>query len=181
MTMATTLSFFMTAEDEVAFLRAIEPIGFEIYPETLPRGYRPVPATAQAAALLVDAAHYLALPSAGEIVMREIRRGPHRGLLEIDEIRSPVIHWERCRMEDDELRSGCLWAELDVSGDRQHLATKPDLLRSVFERVRSHFKKHHHHSKPAGFFVGPVTARRAHEGLELREAGRKGGQVVPYR
>ena len=96
-------------------------------------------------------------------------------------MRSPVIHWERSCNEDDELRSGRLWAELEVFGDRQRLMTKPDLLRSVFDKVRAFFKKHFHHSSPAGFFVGPVASRRAREGLPLREAGRKGGLVVPFK
>jgi hypothetical protein len=102
-------------------------------------------------------------------------------MLELDEVRSPVIHFERSRVEDDELRSGRLWAELDVVGDRQHLMSKPDLLRSVFDRLRSQFKKAFHHSKPVGFFVGHVAARRAGEGLVLREAGRKGEVVVPFK
>jgi hypothetical protein len=32
-----------------------------------------------------------------------------------------------------------------------------------------------------GFFVGPVATRRAREGLKLREAGRKGELVAPFK
>ena len=179
--MATTLQFFMSTEDEVSFLRALEPLKLEIYPEVSPHGYRPLPANAAAAPQLTDEAYYLALPDAGELVAREIRKGPHRGMMEVDEVRSPVIHWERSRIEDEELRSGRLWAELEVTGDRLHVARKPDLLRSVFDRVRVFFKKHFHHSQPVGFFVGPVATRRAREGLKLREAGRKGELVAPFK
>ncbi|MBI5547802.1 MAG: hypothetical protein HY901_28295 [Deltaproteobacteria bacterium] len=179
--MAHTLFFFMTPEDELSFLRGIESFGFEIYPEASPRGFRPFPANAAAVPLLTDEAYYLALPKAGELVAREIRKGPHKGMLELDEVRSPVIHWERSRMEEDELRSGKLWSELDVVGDRQRLMTKPDLLRGVFDQLRSFLKKHFRHSQPAGFFIGPIAARRANEGLALREAGRKGELVVPYK
>jgi hypothetical protein len=179
--MATVLQFFMTAEDEVAFLRSVEPIKFEVFPEAWPHDYRPFFACAESAPLLTEDAYYLALPSLGEMVAREIRRGPHRGMREVDEVRSPVMHWERSRMEDDELRSGRIWAELEIAGDRQKLMSKPDMLRSAFDRLRGIFRKHYHHSDPAGFFVGSFASRRAHEGLLLREAGRKGELVVPFK
>jgi len=180
--MANTLQFFMTDEDEVAFFRAIEPLKFEVYPEVSEKGYQPFEASAANVSRLTDEAYYLALPQFGELVAREIRKGPHKGMLELDEVRSPVIHYERSRLDEDgELRSGKLWAELEVLGDRQKLMTKPDFLRSVFDKLRVHFKKHFHHSKPAGFFVGSIAARRAKEGLVLREAGRKGEVVVPFK
>ena len=180
--MASTLLFFMTGEDEVAFLRALEPLQLEVYPEVAEKSYRPFQASAANASKLVDEAYYLALPQFGELVMREIRKGPHKGMLELDEVRSPVIHYERSLVDErGELRSGKLWAELEIAGDRQKLMTKPDLLRSVFDRLRGHFKKHFHHSKPNGFFIGQLTARRAKEGLVLREAGRKGETVVPFK
>lgn len=180
--MAHTLQFFMTPEDEVAFLRALEPIRFDVYPEVSERGYRPFAASAANASRLTDEAYYLALPTAGELITREIRRGPHKGLYELDEVRSPVIHYERSRPDEDgELRSGKLWAELEVVGDRQKLMTKPDLMKAVFDQIRGHFKKHFHHSDPAGFFVGHGAARKFREGLVLREAGRKGELVRPYK
>lgn len=179
--MANTLLFFFTDEDEVAFFRALEPLDFEVYPEVSPKGYQPFKATAANAAKLEDEAYYLAAPQFGELVCREVRKGPHRGMLELDEIRSPVVHYERSRMDEEgELRSGKLWAELDVAGDRQKLAKKPDLLRTAFDRIRTYLKKLHH-SEPAGFFIGHHAARKAKEGLVLREAGRKGETVVPYK
>lgn len=67
-------------------------------------------------------------------------------------------------------------------GDRQKRLTKPDLMRSVFDDLRDWLKKRCHRSKPNGFFVGRAAARRAtSEGLRLREAGRKGELVVPYK
>ena len=180
--MASTLFFFMTDEDEVAFFRALEPIEFEVYPEVSEKGYQPFMASAANASKLTEEAYYLALPQFGELVSREVRKGPHKGMLELDEIRSPVIHYERSRPDEDgELRSGKLWAELDVVGDRQKLMKKPDLLKAVFDRLRGHFRKHFHHSQPNGFFIGTLAARRAKEGLVLREAGRKGETVVPFK
>ncbi|HEY3450878.1 MAG TPA: hypothetical protein VGK67_31260 [Myxococcales bacterium] len=179
--MAHTLFFFLTDEDEVAFFRALEPLQIQVYPEVTPKGFQPFQASAANASQLVDEAYYFALPQFGELVTREIRKGPHKGMLEMDEIRSPVIHYERSRLDEDgELRSGKLWAELDVVGDRQKLMSKPDLLKGVFDRLRGYLKKLHH-SEPNGFFIGHHAARRAKEGLVLREAGRKGETVTPFK
>ncbi len=179
--MANTLEFFFTDEDEVAFFRSLEPLDFEVYPEVSPKGYRPFKATAANASRLVEEAYYLAAPQFGELVCREVRKGPHKGMLELDEVRSPAIHYERSRLDEEgELRSGKLWAELEVLGDRQKLMTKPDLLRAAFDRLRGYLKKLHH-SQPTGFFIGHHAARRFKDGLVLREAGRKGETVVPYK
>ena len=181
-TMATTIPFFMTAEDEVAFLRALEPLALTLYPEFSEPDHQPVAAGASCAPLLSDEAYYLVLLAAGAVAQRTVLRGRHRGMLEVDEVRSPAIHWVRSQIDEEgQLRSGRLWAELDVQGERQHLLTRPDLLGSVMDRIRTYLKKHFHHSRPVGFFVGPVAARRAREGLRLREAGRKGGLVEPFR
>jgi hypothetical protein len=180
--MATTIPYFMTPDDEKAFLRSVESLGFDVYPEASEHGYRPFRASGDNAELFTDEAYYFALPTAGELIAREIRRGPHKGMLELDEVRSPVIHYARSLMEDGELRSGRLWSELEATGDRQHLMTKPDLLRSVVDTIRTYFKKHYRHSKPAGYFIGPNAARKAaQEGLVLREAGRKGKVITPYK
>lgn len=181
--MASTISYFFLPEDELAFLRALEPHRLEVFPEVFDGKYRPFVAGAETAAQVTADAYYLALTAAGEPVGRQIRRGPHAGLLEIDEIASPVLHYERSLFDaDGELRSGRIWTELEVVGDRQKRLAKPDLMRSVFEDIRGWFKKRCHRSKPNGFFVGRAAARRATgEGLLLREAGRKGEHVVPYR
>ena len=180
--MANTLFFFMTDEDEVAFFRSLEPLAIVVYPEVSEKGYEPFPASAANASRLTEEAYYLAMPQFGEMVSREVRKGPHKGMMELDEITSPVIHYQRSLVDEDgQLRSGKIWAELDVVGDRQKLMKKPDLLRGVFDRLRTHFKKHFHHSEPNGFFVGSVASRRAKEGLVLRVAGRKGETVTPFK
>lgn len=179
--MAVTLSFFMLPEDEVAFLRSLEPRKLQVYPEVCEPGYAPFLASAENASRFTDEAYYLAPLEAGDPVARVVRRGRNAGRMEIEEVSSPVFHYARSLMAEGELRSGRIWTELEVAGDRQHRAFKPDLLRVVFDEMRSYFKKRFHHSKPPGFFVGPLAARRANEGLVLREEGRKGGLVVPYR
>ncbi len=181
--MAHTLSFFMIPEDEVAFWRALEPLHLQVYPEVFPLDYQPFLATAANASRFTESAYYLNAVDAGEPCGRIVRKGPHKGLQEIDEIRSPVLHLERSFIDEDtgELRSGRLWGELEALGDRQRLLSKPDLLLALFDRVRDYFKKTYRRSNPQGFFIGPHAARRAAQGLSLREAGRKGELVVPYK
>lgn len=180
--MANTLSFFMTPEDELAFLRMLEPLALQAFPEACDPHFDPFRASPANASKFTADAYYLLLTEAGDPVLRAIKRGPHAGMLEIDEIRSPVVHWERSLLDEDgQLRSGRLWAELEAVGDRQHQLRKPDLLRARFEELRSFFKKRFMRSKPVGHFIGPVAARRAREGLVLREAGRKGELVVAYK
>ncbi len=181
--MGSTVFYFFLPEDELALFRALEPHKLDVYPEAFDASYRPFLANAQTVKELTADAYYLALTAAGEPVGRQIRRGPHAGLLEIDEIASPVLHYERSLFDaGGELRSGRLWTEVEVVGDRQKRLTKPDLMRSVFDDLRDWLKKRCHRSKPNGFFVGRAAARRAtSEGLRLREAGRKGELVVPYK
>ena len=179
--MASTLSFFMTAEDEEAFLRALEARGLEAYPETFAAAYEPFVASGENASLFVEEAYYLHVPTAGELVGRQLRRGPRSGMLEVDEVRSPVIYYARSLEEDGELRSGRVWSELETMGDKTRRQFKSTLLRHAFEDMRAYFKKRFVRSEPAGFFIGPVAARRFKEGLVLREAGRKGGLVRPFR
>jgi len=181
--MANTVSYFLLPDDETAFLRSLEPHRLEVYPEVFEASYRPFVASAQSFGALSADAYYLALPAAGEPVGRRIRRGPHVGLLELDEVASPVLHYERSLFDaEGQLRSGRLWTELEAAGDRQKRLVKPELMRGVFEAICSWFKKRCLHSKPKGYFIGHAAARRVRaEGLVLREAGRKGIAVVPFK
>lgn len=179
--MPSTLFYFMLPEDELSFLRDIEKHKFEVYPEASEPGYQPFLASATRAADFKDPAYYFGVPAAGEMVARVIKRGKDAGLYELDETRSPVFHYERSLFEDGELRSGRLWAELEVIQDPNRRDTKPDLMRAMFEDMRTFFKKRFRRSKPTGFFVGPHAARKAHEGLLLREAGRKGELVEAFK
>lgn len=172
--MASTLTYFMTPEDELAFLREIEKWKFEVYPEVIDPQYKPFIATAANQGLLTEESYYLALAEAGDAVARTIKRGKNAGMLEIEEVGSPVFHFERSLEQDGELRSGRIWGELEIVGDRKMKMRKPDLLRVAFEEMRAYFKKRFHRSNPPGIFVGPHAARQANQGLKLREAGRKG-------
>lgn len=180
--MAATLFFFMTPEDEQAFLRQLEPRAFEAYPEIFPPHFTALPVSAEGQDALVESAYYLHLPKAGDAIARTLRRGPHAGQLALDEVASAVFHYERSLLDEaGELRSGRLWAELVAVGDKAHRARKPDLLHVAFEEVRAYFKRRYARSNPPGFFIGPDAARKAKSGLLLRESGRKGGLYVPHR
>ena len=180
--MAATLFFFMTPEDERAFLRQIEPRAFEAYPEIFDPSFEPIAVNADCQPQLIESAYYLHLPLAGDAVARTLRRGKNTGMLEIDEVASAVFHYERSLIDEaGELRSGRLWAELVAVGDKAKRERKPDLLHVVFEEVRAHFKRRYIRSNPPGFFIGPDAARRHKSGLLLREAGRKGALHVPHR
>lgn len=175
--MASTLSFFMTSEDEEAFLRLLEPHLLEVYPEYCDPGYEPFLASTAHKDWFTEEAYYLSVPSAGQTIGLPIRRGPKKGMLKIDENSSPVIHWERCLTEKGELRSGRLWVELEHLHNRP--GVQPGAMKMIFEKIRSHFKKYYRDSQPRGFFVGPNACRRSKQGWKLRESGHKGGLVVP--
>lgn len=179
--MASTLTYFMTPEDERAFLRELEKWRLEVYPEVIDPQYQPFLATAENHELFTDEAYYLALSEAGDPIARSIKRGRNAGMLEIEEVGSPVFHFARSLKEGSELRSGRIWADLEAVAGRKMEMRKPDLLRVAFEEMRSYFKRRYHRSNPPGIFIGPHAARQANQGLKLREAGRKGDLYKVYR
>ncbi len=177
--MASTLSYFMLPEDERSLFRHLARHELTIYPEVVPPGWKPIRADEDAFAALADAAYYLALERLGPVVVHPVKRGPHRGLLEIEEIPSPVFHYERSvRNEAGELVSGRLWAELDVTDDTTDRRGKPRALRALFDEIHQLFRKSWRKSDPKGFWVGPRAAAESKRGeLLLREAGHNGGLV----
>src|SRR4051812_28267863 len=105
--MADRLQLFMVEEDEVAFLRFLERFVLEIYPRRIPEGWVPFRAAAAAHAQLPEEEVYLAAPEIGAVLVDQVKRGPDKGSWRVDEVRSPVIFWERCRRtEAGELLAG---------------------------------------------------------------------------
>lgn len=181
--MAATLRYFMLPEDERALFRHLARHDLTIYPELVPPGQRPLRADEEGLRQLDAEAYYLAAERLGPVVVHPVRRGPDRGMLEIEEIPSPVLHYERSRRnEAGELVGGRLWAELDVSDDPGSRLGKPAALRGIFEDVHRFFRKAFRRSDPKGWWIGPraATACRS-EGLVLREPGHRGGTVRPGR
>jgi hypothetical protein len=178
---AATLRYFMLPDDERALFRALERREVTLYPEIVPAGWVAPRATAEAVEGLEHDAYYLALERLGPVIVHAVKRGPDKGLLKIEEVPSPVLHYERSRTnEAGELVGGRLWAELDVTelnaGAEQRY--KPGGLRAAFREIEELFRRTFRRSDPKGWWVGPAAARavKSH-GLVLREPGHRGGTV----
>ena len=174
--MAATLSYFMLPDDEVAVFRHLARFDLTLYPELVPPGYVPVRLDEAAPARLDLPAYYVAAEKYGPVIVHPVKRGPDKGMLAIEEIPSPVFHYERSLPnEAGELVSGRLWAELDVTDDPNDRNGKPHRLRLIFDEVHQLFRKNWRRSDPKGFWVGPhAAAELKHGKLALREAGHKG-------
>lgn len=179
--MAAVVRFFMGPEDERAFLRELGPLGLELYPRVVPPDWQAPRVDETLAGRLDEPEYYLGVPEAGDVTVDKIKRGPNKGKLMILEVISPVIFFERSLLEDGVLRSGQLWAELQVSGDVQRRVQKAPVVERVFRRVEEIVARRARKSQPVGWLVLPEASRMYAEGIELREAGRKGERVRPFR
>lgn len=181
--MAATLYYFMLPDDERALFRHLERRELTVYPELVPPGYT-APRVAPA---LVDElplpAYYLALERLGPVIVHPVKRGPEKGMLAIEEVPSPVFHYERSiRNDAGELVGGRLWAELDVTDDANTRIGKPLALKSLFDEVHQLFRKNWRRSDPKGHWIGPAAGAACKRGeLVLREPGHKGGLVRVWR
>lgn len=176
--MAATLHYFMLPEDERAFFRALDRHELTLYPEVVPADWKAPRAQDTVVASLDRDAYYLAVERVAPVIVHAVKRGRDKGLLKIEEIPSPVFHYERSvPNEDGELVGGRLWAELDVTelpaaSDARY---KPTALRAIFRDVEEHLRKTFRRSDPKGYWVGPAAARAwKSSGLVLREPGHKG-------
>ncbi|HWV39176.1 MAG TPA: hypothetical protein VN033_11970 [Vulgatibacter sp.] len=180
--MADVVRFFMGPEDERAFLREVAPLGLELYPRVVPADWKAPRVDESLAGSLDESEYYLGIPEAGAITVDRIKRGPNKGKLMILEVVSPVIFFERSlRDEDGALRSGRLWAELQVSGDVQRRVQKTPVVERTFRKVAEIVGRRARRSRPVGWLILPEASRMHAEGVELRDAGRKGTVVRPYR
>ncbi len=181
--MGATLHYFMLPEDERAFFRLLARREVTVYPELVPPGYAPVVAGDDTPARLDLPAYYLALERLGPVLVHPVKRGPDRGMLAIEEIPSPVFHYQRSLPnEDGELLAGRLWAELEVTDDPGSRRGKPYALKALFLEMQDLFRKSWRRSEPKGFWVGPHAAAAWKRGeLRLREPGHKGRLVGVWR
>src|SRR5512145_55858 len=93
--MAATLNYFMLPPDEVALFRILAPHGITVYPELVPPGYTAPPANEELVPGLDLSAYYLAIERVAPVVVHPVKRGPDKGMLAIEEVPSPVFHYER--------------------------------------------------------------------------------------
>ena len=110
-----------------------------------------------------------------------MKRGPDKGFWRIDEVRSPVIFWERCVVnEEQRALSGQLWAELDVT--RRPAARTPRPTCSALASSSSSLDEEDvPQEPPQGLLVGPETARVVKEGaLKLRENKHWGREIAVH-
>lgn len=180
--MANLVQFFMTPEDEVAFFRFLERFHLELYPVRIPPDWKPPRVSEATVSALPEDAAYLAATELGAVLVDKVKRGKDKGAWRVDEVRSPVIYFERSRLnEEGELLSGKLWAELDITPQTGRVTVAPDRFRLLFKEVEEFLRKTFRKSEPMGFFVGPHAARRFKEGLVLRDSEHRGGTVRPFR
>ena len=181
--MAATLHYFMLPDDERSLFRHLERRELTLYPELIPPGHVPVRVNADAVEKLDLPAYYLAAERLGPVIVHPIKRGPHKGMLEIEEVPSPVFHYERSVPNDrGELVAGRLWAELDVTDDAEDRRGKPLALKALFQEIHDLFRKSWRRSDPKGSWIGPHAGAAWKRGeLVLREAGHKGKVVGVWR
>lgn len=181
--MGATLQYFMLPEDEVALFRLLERHGLTVYPELVPPDYRAPHADAGMGARLDGGAYYLALERLGPVIAHPVKKGPDKGMLVIEPVPSPVMHYERSLPNDaGELVAGRLWAELVVTDDPRSKHGKHPGVRAVFEEIHGWLRKSFRRSDPKGWWIGPAAARAwKSDGLILREAAHKGREVGVWR
>lgn len=179
--MADRLQIFMVDEDEVAFLRFLERFVLEVYPRRIPERWAPFRAAAAEHARLPEEL-YLAASEISAVLVDRVKRGPDKGSWRVDEVRSPVLFWERSRRtEAGELLAGQLWAETSITEQTGRRSAAPDRFRALVQEVEHWLKKTFRKSDPPGFLIGPRAARLAKEGLLLRGDERKPSAVRVWR
>jgi hypothetical protein len=181
--MAATLHYFMLPEDERALFRHLARRELTLYPELIPPGYTAIPLDEHAVEKLESPSWYIAAEKLAPVIVHAIKRGPDRGMLKIEEVPSPVFHYERSvRNEKGELVAGRLWAELDITDDVDDRKGKPRALRYLFQEIHDLFHKNWRRSDPKGYWVGPAAGAAWKRGeVVLREAGHKGKEYGVWR
>lgn len=179
--MPTSLPFFLGPDDEKNFFRFLEKYNLTMYPNRIPPGWKAPKVSADVIPQLDEEAYYLAAEEMGPVVVRNVKRGPDKGAMEVAEVDCPVMHYERSVMDEKgQLRSGRLWAELNLTGDMQKNPAFGFAFFTMLTEIKEHLNTRYLRSTPAGIVIGHHAARLSKKGTILREAGRTGGTFVPY-
>lgn len=180
--MANQLKVFINEDDERALLHWLERFVLEVYPRRVPPDWVTFRARGADHAKLPPEELYLVATDIGPAIVDKVKRGPDKGHWRIDEVRSPVIFWQRSRLnEEGELLSGQLWAELDITQQTGRKSAAPDRFRALFVEVEQWIAKTFRRGNPKPWLVGPATARAVKEGLVLRVDEHRGGTVTVHR
>ena len=181
--MATQLLTFMDREDELALLRYFERDVYEVYPRRVPEDWVPFKACEANYDRMPEEECYLVASDIGPALVDKLKRGKDKGMWRIDEVRSPVVFWERnVRNDDDELLSGQLWAETDVTQQTGRRDAAPERFRLRVVEIDTWIRKNFRKTHPKGFWVGPKLARTIKEtGLpKLRENKHFGREIAVH-
>jgi hypothetical protein len=178
--MAHQLFTFMLPEDEETFMRVLSRSVFEVYPRRVPPDWQTFRLSLEALPQLPERDVYLVASDLGPAHVDTIKRGPDKGFWRIDEVRSPVLFWERsARNEDGELLSGQLWAELDITEQTGRKQAAPAAFRARVLELSNWLTKTFRKGDPKGSWIGPAAARAVKdEGLVLREDFVRNGRIV---
>src|SRR3712207_1294862 len=98
--MAHQLQYFMLPEDEKAFLRYLERYTLEVYPRRVPPDWTTFRLRPDTQDKLPEEDVYLVAVDIGAAIVDKVKRGPDKGFWRIDEVRSPVIFFERCKRNE---------------------------------------------------------------------------------
>ena len=180
--MATQVQIFMEREDELSFVRFLERNNMEVYPRRVPADWVTFKANEENFDKLPEEDVYLVASDIGPALVDKLKRGKDKGQWRIDEVRSPVIFWERCKLNDEgELVSGQLWAELEITQQTGRRDAAPERFKSLFVELEMWIKKTFRKSHPKGFFIGPKTAKALKKsGLKLRENKFWGREITAH-
>ena len=177
--MANQVRFFMNPEDEIAFLRYLERHVIKVYPRRVPPDWVEFRAHASTYDKLPLEDLYLAATDIGPVNVDKMKRGPDKGHWRVLEATSPVIYWDRSRLNDNnELQSGQLWAELEVTQQSGRRNPAPDKFRTLYNEVEAWMRRSYRRGDPKEFWIGPNAARQIKESaLVLRDNEHKGSVV----
>ena len=177
--MATQLRVFLDEEDERSLVLRLSRDRYEVYPRRIPADWKPFALTPKVFAELPTEDVYLAASDLGATLVDTVKRGPDKGSLRIDEVRSPVLFWERCQVnEEGELVAGQLWAELEITEQTGRRTAQSHAFRARILELVGWMRTTCRRSHPTGFLIGPRTSRRVMAGeLVLRENQYRGREI----
>jgi hypothetical protein len=180
---ANQLRVFWNTDDERGFLQFLERFVFEVYPRRVPPDWVTFRARAAELERLPEEEVYLCAIDIGPAQVDKVKRGPDKGFWRVDEVRSPVIFWNRSKLnEEGELLSGQLWVELDVTSQTGRRDAAPDRFRSMYLEIEHWMRRTYRQGNPKPFLVGPSAARAAKsDGLKLRNDEHRGSLVTVHK
>src|SRR4051794_18103089 len=147
--MPTAFPFVLAPEDEKQLLQFLEQFELTAYPDRIPPGWKPFKVGPATADQFVEEGYYLAAEHTMKVVVHKVKRGKDKGFSEVDEVNSPVMHSHRSIFaENGELRSGRLWAELNLTGDMQKNPAFDNRFRRMLQMIREYMQSRTFKSDP---------------------------------